>query len=99
MEVETASSGQCQWQRPPSLPPMTGPMIEVEQVTKRFGPMLVLDRIDLCADRGQVVALLGPTGPARPPSSASSPPSSSPTGDGHGSAATTWSTRPGRCAQ
>ncbi len=41
---------------------MTGPMIEVEQVTKRFGPILVLDRIDLCANRGQVVALLGPNG-------------------------------------
>ena len=63
---------------------MTGPMIEVEQVTKRFARILVLERIDLCANRGQIVALLGPTGPARPPSCGCSPLSSSRTGTGTG---------------
>jgi len=40
----------------------TSPMIEVEQLTKRFGPLLVLDSVDLRAQKGQVVALLGPNG-------------------------------------
>ena len=52
-QVEEVPSGECRWQSPPSRPPVTGPMIEVEQLTKRFGPMLVLDRIDLCANRGR----------------------------------------------
>lgn len=37
-------------------------MIEVENVTKRFGPILAVDRISFSIDRGEVVGFLGPNG-------------------------------------
>ncbi len=37
-------------------------MIEVEQVTKRFGPTLALAGVDLQAEAGTVLGLLGPNG-------------------------------------
>src|SRR5215471_1413551 len=37
-------------------------MIEVEHVTKRFGPILAVDRISFSIDRGEVVGFLGPNG-------------------------------------
>src|SRR5215470_5035857 len=37
-------------------------MIEVENVTKRFGPILAVDRISFSVDRGEVVGFLGPNG-------------------------------------
>jgi ABC-2 type transport system ATP-binding protein len=37
-------------------------MIEVEQVTKRFGPILAVDRISFHIPRGEVVGFLGPNG-------------------------------------
>jgi daunorubicin resistance ABC transporter ATP-binding subunit len=41
---------------------MAEAMIEVEQVTKRFGSTLALDRVDVSATTGRVLALLGPNG-------------------------------------
>jgi ABC-2 type transport system ATP-binding protein len=37
-------------------------MIEVENVTKRFGPILAVDHISFSIDRGEVVGFLGPNG-------------------------------------
>ena len=37
-------------------------MVRCEQIVKRFGPLLVLDRVDLSVKRGQVVVILGPSG-------------------------------------
>jgi daunorubicin resistance ABC transporter ATP-binding subunit len=41
---------------------MADRMIEVEQVTKRFGSTLALDSVDLSVASGHVLALLGPNG-------------------------------------
>jgi ABC-2 type transport system ATP-binding protein len=44
-------------------------MIEVRDLTKRFGPKTAVDRLSLTAKPGQVTGFLGPNGPAsRPPS-------------------------------
>jgi ABC-type polar amino acid transport system ATPase subunit len=40
----------------------TGITVQIEHVTKRFGPRLVLDRLSLVARPGQTVALIGPSG-------------------------------------
>ena len=45
--------------------------VQVERVTKRFGSTLALDDVSLSVEPGGVLALLGPNGPARPPSSGS----------------------------
>jgi len=37
-------------------------MVEFAGVTKRFGKTVVLDRVDLQIDRGEVVVLIGPSG-------------------------------------
>ena len=37
-------------------------MIEVENVTKRFGPILAVDHISFSVPRGEVVGFLGPNG-------------------------------------
>jgi gliding motility-associated transport system ATP-binding protein len=37
-------------------------MIEVENVTKRFGPILAVDHISFSIERGEVVGFLGPNG-------------------------------------
>ena len=37
-------------------------MIEVESVTKHFGPILAVDNISFSIDRGEVVGFLGPNG-------------------------------------
>ena len=44
---------------------MTQPMIEVGALVKRFGPTTALAGIDLAAEKGTTLALLGPNGPAR----------------------------------
>jgi hypothetical protein len=44
-------------------------MIEAEGVVKRFGNKLALDALELSAEPGVILAVLGPTAPARPPSS------------------------------
>jgi ABC-2 type transport system ATP-binding protein len=41
---------------------MTGSMIEVQAVAKRFGSTTALAGVDLAAERGRVLALLGPNG-------------------------------------
>jgi ABC-type polar amino acid transport system ATPase subunit len=37
-------------------------MVRLEQVTKSFGDLLVLDRIDLTVDQGDVLVVIGPSG-------------------------------------
>jgi len=37
-------------------------MVRLEQVTKSFGDLLVLDRIDLTVDQGEVLVVIGPSG-------------------------------------
>lgn len=37
-------------------------MIEVEKVSKSFGPILAVDRVSFSVDRGEVVGFLGPNG-------------------------------------
>src|ERR671914_2142568 len=39
-----------------------GHLVELERVRKSFGDNLVLDRIDLTIDRGEVVVIAGPSG-------------------------------------
>jgi ABC-2 type transport system ATP-binding protein len=41
---------------------VSGPVIEVEGVVKRFGPTLALAGVDLAAEKGTVLGLLGPNG-------------------------------------
>ena len=37
-------------------------MIELKQVSKRFGDLIVLDGVDFAVQKGETVALLGPSG-------------------------------------
>ncbi|MCR9137973.1 MAG: glutamine ABC transporter ATP-binding protein GlnQ [Alphaproteobacteria bacterium] len=37
-------------------------IIEFQQVTKKFGPLTVLDEVDLAIEKGEVVVLIGPSG-------------------------------------
>jgi spermidine/putrescine transport system ATP-binding protein len=41
---------------------MTGPVVELRAVTKRYGRQTVLDGIDLAIQRGEFLTLLGPSG-------------------------------------
>jgi branched-chain amino acid transport system ATP-binding protein len=41
---------------------MVEPLLRVEQVSKRFGGLLALDRASLAADHGRITALIGPNG-------------------------------------
>ena len=47
----------------------TGAAISARGLRKSFGEKTVLDGIDLTVQQGSILALLGPTGPARPPQS------------------------------
>jgi branched-chain amino acid transport system ATP-binding protein len=38
------------------------PLLEVEQVSKRFGGIVALDRVSLNVDAGEIVGLIGPNG-------------------------------------
>jgi branched-chain amino acid transport system ATP-binding protein len=38
------------------------PLLEVDNVTKRFGGILALDRLSLSVDAGEIVGLIGPNG-------------------------------------
>jgi branched-chain amino acid transport system ATP-binding protein len=37
-------------------------LFEATQITKRFSGIVALDHVDLCVDRGELVALIGPNG-------------------------------------
>jgi len=37
-------------------------MLEARGLTKRYGALLALDRIDFCLSRGEVLGYLGPNG-------------------------------------
>ncbi len=41
---------------------MTGTMVRFEKVTKRYGPLTVLDQLDLDVGQGEKVAIIGPSG-------------------------------------
>jgi branched-chain amino acid transport system ATP-binding protein len=41
---------------------MTEPLLRVEQVSKRFGGLLALDRASFAAETGRITALIGPNG-------------------------------------
>ncbi|HLH50055.1 MAG TPA: ectoine/hydroxyectoine ABC transporter ATP-binding protein EhuA [Roseiarcus sp.] len=41
---------------------MTSPIIRFDQVTKRFGDLVVLDRFDFAVAQGEKVTLIGPSG-------------------------------------
>ena len=47
---------------PPSPPQGAAPAVEMRDVVKRFGDLLVLDRMSLTVARGEVLALIGPSG-------------------------------------
>lgn len=40
----------------------TSPLVEFVEVTKRYGPRLILDRVSLCVRPGETVAVIGPSG-------------------------------------
>ena len=52
---------------------MTRLMLEVTGAVKAFGTVTALSGVDLAVPPGQIAALLGPNGPARPRWSASWP--------------------------
>ena len=39
-----------------------GPIVRIEGLTKRFGPIVAVDRVDLEIARGELFALLGGSG-------------------------------------
>ncbi|MEL7430365.1 MAG: ABC transporter ATP-binding protein [Pseudomonadota bacterium] len=41
---------------------MTGPLIEFERVTKRFGDFTAVDEVSFAIERGEFIALMGPSG-------------------------------------
>jgi ABC-type branched-subunit amino acid transport system ATPase component len=45
------------------------PIATFDGVTRRYGQVTAVDHLSLGIQRGQTVALLGPTAPARPPPS------------------------------
>jgi thiamine transport system ATP-binding protein len=47
---------------PTTAEPMTTTMLELRDVTVRFGARTVVDGLSLCVARGEVIALLGPSG-------------------------------------
>jgi glutamate transport system ATP-binding protein len=46
----------------PDGPAGGGPLVVLEQVNKHFGPLHVLQDVDLTVDRGEVVVVIGPSG-------------------------------------
>src|SRR3954454_15908691 len=47
---------------PPRLPGTPIPMIDLENVTKRYGTKTAVDRLNLKVGRGELFAFLGPNG-------------------------------------
>lgn len=48
--------------------------VSVENITKRYGKTVALDGVSFEVEKGELFGIMRPTVPARPPSSASSPP-------------------------
>jgi len=46
----------------PSSSPATQRVVDIQKVRKAFGANAVLDRVDLCLERGEILALLGANG-------------------------------------
>jgi ABC-2 type transport system ATP-binding protein len=42
--------------------------VDAVDVTKRYGPLIAVDAINLQVEQGEVYGVLGPNGAARPPS-------------------------------
>src|SRR5689334_20487104 len=40
----------------------TGPAIEAVDLSKRYGPVVALDRLSLAVERGQILGFIGPNG-------------------------------------
>ena len=59
-------------------------MIEVRNLTKRFGPTVAVDDLSFDVSPGMVTGFLGPTAPARAPRSAPSSASTGPVRDIYG---------------
>jgi branched-chain amino acid transport system ATP-binding protein len=38
------------------------PLLEVKQLTKKFGGLVAIDNIDFCMEEGQIVSVIGPNG-------------------------------------
>ena len=53
-----------------ALPEAAAPLIEIRGLTKRFGSNEVLRQVSLTIARGQTVAVIGPSGSAKPRCSA-----------------------------
>jgi polar amino acid transport system ATP-binding protein len=47
---------------------MAEPIIEIDGISKSFGDNKVLDELNFDVAPGEKLALIGPSGPARPPS-------------------------------
>ena len=46
----------------PVAPPTSGPLLQVREVSKRFGGLLAIDKVSFELGRGEIVALIGPNG-------------------------------------
>ena len=44
-------------------------LLEVENVTRHFGSLVAVDGVSMTVEAGELRAVIGPTAPARPPSS------------------------------
>ena len=50
---------------------MTSAVLELKEVTKRFGGLVAVDRLSVHVGEGESLGLMARTGPARPPRSGS----------------------------
>ena len=45
-----------------SRPPPSGPLLEVDRVSVRFGALIAVNQVSLSVTRGEIVAIIGPNG-------------------------------------